>query len=149
MVQRMTWVFIAAGLACGTSGCSPAIWNAYDFDAAQVEKQRADKPVFVYFRHWAVPECTKFEQNVLELADVRSALMATYRIVLDYRVDQDLARRWGVTDTPGVAMLGPRGEVLASASGYQTRESLLAFLQRGNQEYAAVRSAAKPTAGSP
>jgi thioredoxin-related protein len=133
----------------GCAGCSPAIWNAYGFRPEDVEKERGDKAVFVYFRHWAVPDCAKFEQNVLELPDVRTAMMSTYRVVLDYRVDQELAKRWSVTDTPGIALVGARGQLLTSHSGYVTREILLALIQRGNQEYAASKSAGAQAAGGP
>jgi hypothetical protein len=54
-------------------------------------------------------------------------MMSTYRVVLDYRVDQELAKRWSVTDTPGIALVGARGQLLTSHSGYVTREILLAF----------------------
>lgn len=150
MTNRITPILLPI-LALLSAGCSPPIWNAYAFDAEQVEKTRADQPVFIYFRSWADPQCTKFEQNVLEQADVRSALAGSYRVVLEHSVEKDAqrAKQWGVTDIPGVAMLGMRGQLLASASGYMTRETLLALIQRGKQEYAATKSSATPAASTP
>jgi hypothetical protein len=148
-LRRATWLAVLFAALGTSSGCSPAIWNAYAYNEAQVEAQRGEKPTFIYFRHWADPRCTRFEQDVLDQADVRAALTDFYRVVLQYTSDEELARQCGVTDIPGVAILGPRGRVLATSSGPMKKEALLEFVQRGKQEYAGLKTSGTRAAGSP
>jgi hypothetical protein len=116
-------------------GCQSGVeWRAYQYNAEVVERDAGDRARFVYFRHWAVPACTRFEENVLLDPHVLSATRPYYCIVLAYNVDKHLADDWGVSEPPGVALLGPGGRLLASGSGAMSKEQLLALFKRANDQ---------------
>ncbi|MBI5866134.1 MAG: hypothetical protein HZB38_16820, partial [Planctomycetes bacterium] len=65
---------------------------------------------------------------------VRTATQAYYCVVLAYNVDKPLAERWGVTDAPGVALIGSNGRVLETSSGFIDRNTLLALFKKADGE---------------
>ena len=133
-------------LILSATGCQPGIqWRAYNYNADAVERDAGQKSRFVYFRHWAVPDCTKFEETVLLDPAVKNATNAYYCIVLAYNVDKHLAETWSVSEPPGVAILGPDGKLLASGSGFMKREDMLALFQKADKERSATGGA--PGAG--
>lgn len=131
-------ISLALVLSFLCAGCQPGIqWRAYNYREDAVARDAGEKSRFVYFRHWAVPECTKFEETVLLDPAVRNATNAYYCIVLAYNVDKHLADSWNVSEPPGVAILDPAGRLLASGSGFMKREELLALFQRADRERSA------------
>lgn len=122
-------------------GCQPGIqWRAYNYREDAIARDAGEKSRFVYFRHWAVPSCTKFEETVLLDPAVKNATNAYFCIVLAYNVDKHLADAWNISEPPGVAILGPDGKLLASGSGFMKREEMLALFQRADRERAAART---------
>lgn len=120
------------------SGCSPGIqWRAYAYNPEAVAREAGERTRFVYFRHWAVPACTRFEESVLLDPQVLSATKPYYCIVLAYNVDKRLADEWGVSEPPGVALLGPNGRLLASGSGTMSKDQLLALFKRASEQLGA------------
>ena len=117
------------------AGCSPGIrWRGYTFDPVFAEAQRDGKLTFVYFRHWSVVACTRFEEEVLKDPAVRSATAELYCAALDFHWDRALADRWEIPEPPGVVILDPQGNVRARLTGEMTAEQLL-------EAIAAARSA--------
>jgi thiol:disulfide interchange protein len=128
------------------AGCSPGIaWRAFAYDTKPSDPARAGKVVLVYFRHWAVVQCTEFEEKVLKDPAVLAATSDLYCIVLDYRVDKKRADQWGVTQPPGIALLGPDGRLLDRSSGMISAAALADMIDRARN--AATRPASRP-AGS-
>lgn len=111
-----------------------------------MERDAGERTRFVYFRHWAVPACTRFEEDVLLDPQVLSATKPYYCIVLAYNVDKRLADKWNVSEPPGVALLGPGGRLLASGSGGMSKDQLLAIFRRADEQNA---PAATRQSGSP
>jgi len=126
-------------VACGAAGCAPGIaWRDYTFDRVYEASEREGKLTFVYFRHWAVVECTEFEERVLKQPNVRAATEGLNCVPLDVILDRNLAESWHVTTVPAVVILGPAKHVLAMREGKITAEQLLADIER-----------ARATAGMP
>ena len=140
---RLGW--IATVLLLGElAGCSPGInWRAYAWDPGAADTARKGKVAFVYFRHWAVVQCTEFEEKVLKDPAILTATAELYCVVLDYRVDKRLADEWGISEPPGGAFLDPGGRVLDRFSGSLSVEALR------DRIASARRSAASPAASSP
>ncbi len=137
-------ISVALLLTLFCAGCQPGIqWRAYNYREDAVARDAGEKSRFVYFRHWAVPDCTKFEETVLLDPSVRNATNAYYCIVLAYNVDKHLADSWNVTEPPGVAILSPAGNLLSSGSGFMKREELLALFQRADRERSADGAASR------
>ena len=126
---------LAALLLLCAAGCQPGIqWRAYQYNADAVERDAGNRTRFVYFRHWAVPACTRFEEDVLLDPQVLAATRPYYCIVLAYNVDKRLADSWGVSEPPGVALLGPGARLLSSGSGTMSKEKLLALFKRADEQ---------------
>ncbi|MFQ5806962.1 MAG: TlpA family protein disulfide reductase [Phycisphaerae bacterium] len=132
---------VVLGFLCALAGaCSPGIrWRGYTFERVYADSERDQKLTFVYFRHWAVTECTDFEENVLKHPAVLEALHpngAYYCAVLDILLDRPLADEWGVEAPPGVVILDPEGRVLARLSGEISIAQLLEAIQVAKDEFA-------------
>ncbi|MEP0848176.1 MAG: hypothetical protein HRF50_15305 [Phycisphaerae bacterium] len=118
-------------LLLGASGCAPGInWRLDPYDRVQADAARDGKLTFVYFREWADPDCTEFEEFVLKDPAVRKATTALYCVPLSYHWDQPLAEKLGVSDVPAVAVLDTDGRVLMRLSGKISKDLLLQELAR-------------------
>ena len=65
---------------------------------------------------------------------VLAATRPYYCIVLAYNVDKRLADSWGVSEPPGVVLLGSGARLLASGSGTISKERLLALFKRADEQ---------------
>jgi hypothetical protein len=141
---------IAVGLLCAlTAGCSPGIhWRGLSYAPIMTESQRDQKLTFVYFRYWAVVECTNFEENVLKDPRVLEALRDSgpfYCVALDFYWDYQLAEDWGLEAPPAVVILDPNERILARLSGEITIEQLLDAIKTAEEAYpAATQPASTP-----
>lgn len=149
--RRFGWSLtgVLFALCVASIGCSPGIrWRGYTFEPVYAESRRNDKLTFVYFRNWAVTDCTQFEENVLKTPEVRQALNSDgvfYCAVLDFLWDRPMADRWGIESPPGVVILTPDGRVLAHLSGKISAEALLDAIQSAKSEFlAATQPASVP-----
>jgi hypothetical protein len=97
---------------------------------------REGKVVFVYFRHWALPECTRFEEQILKAPAVLTELRDLYCVVLQIDWDRPLAERWGVGDPPSFVVLDPAGNVLATGSGTMSVTSAVDTIQQARARFA-------------
>lgn len=112
------------------TGCAPGIlWRNYVYEPVHTDAVRDQKPVLVYFRHWASVECTKFEEQVLKDPRVREATVGFYCVPLQIDWDHLLAERWGIPDPPGVVLLTPDERVLARLSGEISIDQLLGAMR--------------------
>lgn len=89
----------------------------------------------VYFRSWALVECTDFEDHILKSKPVLEATAEMYCVVLEFAPDAELAQKWGLTAPPAVAILDPRGNVLARVQGRISRAALLGAITEAKQSY--------------
>lgn len=136
---------LLAGLLLGLGGCTPGIlWRNYTYEPVHADAVRDRKPLFVYFRHWASVDCTKFEEQVLKDPRVREATAAFYCVPLQIDWDHVLAERWGIPDPPGVVLLAPDERVLARLSGAISIDQLLNAMNAA----AAAGSQSAPTSNS-
>lgn len=106
------------------------------FDPVHADAQRDHKLTFVYFRNWAVPACTRFEENVLKDPAILQAVAELYCAVLDFHMDRQLAEDWGIAAPPGVAVVDPDRRILARLSGEVSAAELLAAIQTAKDEFA-------------
>lgn len=133
--RELSRTALGALLLLLVSGCQSGIqWRAYQYNADAVERDAGNRTRFVYFRHWAVPACTRFEEQVLLDSQILAATRPYYCIVLAYNVDKRLADGWGVSEPPGVALLGADGRLLSSGSGALTKDQLLALFKRADDQ---------------
>jgi hypothetical protein len=124
---------LIAALAAA-SGCQPGVqWRLGPYEDARVQAQTQRQLTFVYFRTWYSVECTRFEEDVLKQPRVLEALKGLVAVPLEYDVDRNLAQRWGLTQVPAFAIVGPSGNVLASGQGVVSVEVLLAAIDRAKQ----------------
>lgn len=110
---------------CAT-GCAPGIaWELNTYEHVHEQSQRENRVTFVYFRHWALPECTRFEEDVLKSPEVLAASREFNCVPLDFHWDRPLAQGWGVASAPAVVLVAPTDKVLNVLQGKITKEALL------------------------
>lgn len=139
---------LAALLPC--TGCGESVRWYYDRNTAARDDRSEAQPTFVYFRSWYSVDCTRFEDEVLRDPQVVRSTGDLVCVMLSYDFDQPIATQWGVSQAPGIAVIAPTGDVLASHSGPATRDEVLEFLQRARQAWsrgAAAQPAAPRSAG--
>ncbi len=117
-----------------------------DFDAAQREAQRLDRPMLVHFyTDWCFP-CRRMEQDVLSRATVTQVLESRMILVkLNAEQHQDIAQRFGVELFPTDVIVDPSGRRILSSTGYQEADKYVRFARDAEQMYVSSR---KPTTGS-
>jgi len=131
-----------------TGGCAPEIaWRGVVFDPVFADAQRDNRLTFVYLRNWYMPECTRFEESVLNTPEVIQATADCYAAKLEFDWSQEYARRWGVSAPPAVVILDPQGRVLARVDGTVDKTRLLDALRRAHETLRG--EAALPAAGPP
>jgi hypothetical protein len=107
------------------AACAPPIWRGYSYDPVRADAARDAKPMFVYLRSWASVESTRFEESVLNLPEVRTALAPFYSVVLEYSADRERAEKWGVQKPPAAVFLGASGEVTRALGADLSKATLL------------------------
>lgn len=100
--------------------------------------------MFVYFRSWASVESTRFEENVLNLPEVRAELTPFYCVVLEHSADHGLAAGWDVHQPPAVVFLDDQGRLLQKISDGLTRATLQQAIAEVRQRLAASQPAPSP-----
>jgi hypothetical protein len=154
MRRLLRWGSGGGGLIAGLclltlAGCAPAVsWRLVAFDAGVAESRAGGRPLFVYFRDWASPRCTRFEDAVLSHPTVVEALRAFICVPLQWNtaVDAPVAETYGVRDVPAFVIFSSRGEVLARGQADVTREQLLQALSAARVAQAAQgRATSAPT----
>lgn len=125
-------------------GCSPGIqWRDYAYDPERIAARRNNQLTFVYFRQWSSVECTDFEEKVLRDPRVLQATTGLYCVALEFAWDEKLARTWGLSAPPAVAIVDPQERVLASIQGPVSADELLKRLEQARQRFT---EAARPAA---
>lgn len=111
-------------------GCSEGIhWRNYVYEPVHQDALRDNREMFVYFRHWALVECTRFEEEVLKNPQVLEATKNFYCVPLQIDWDDARAERWGVDSAPAVVILTPQEQVLARLKHPITAAELLKAMQ--------------------
>ncbi len=125
---------LAAAVLLTAGGCANGIrWKDYTFDPVFRQSRADGRLTFVYFRNWAMVECTNFEETVLKDPTVLEILRPDgtfYCVPLEFYWDRPLAKKWGVEKPPAVVILDPAGCVLEKLSGKITTEQLISALEK-------------------
>ena len=109
----------------------PQKW-ARDFVAARKQAARQGKPMLVDFTaQWSGP-CRMLEKSFTDPA-VQAQLGKYVTLRIDVDRQEELADRFGVNSIPEVVVLGPKGEKLASFTGYLPARDLASKLKRWAQ----------------
>lgn len=140
--QSTLSVLAFAALLGSLSGCQSAIpWTGYAFEPVHEQSRREGKLTFVYFRDWASPRCTRFEEEVLSDPEVRPAVskMNTVAIQWNTLVDRPRASQFGIDDVPGVAIVSPTRTVLESLDGAISKRELLDAISRAREQWTQIR----------
>lgn len=125
-IHRLLYTLAATSLILISSGCSQGVnWRKFAFDADDIAADARGELVFVYLRHWAVPACTRFEEDVLKNPAVLEQTRAMYCVVMNYSADREQAEGWGIQEPPGVVFMTADGEVLGVLNGFKTVQELL------------------------
>ncbi len=146
MRLRRTIGFVVVCLAATVAGCASGPRWEYDTYAAGLDAARRDNQLlFVYLRHWAETNCTRFEESVLSRGPVIEATRDLCCVQLDFHWDQELATRWRVLRPPGVVILDSSERVLARLAGSISESQLLRAIERARRTAAGATPAAERT----
>jgi thiol:disulfide interchange protein len=86
--------------------------GASGYDGAELERQAARANLVVYFQRRRCDPCRRFEHEVLGAPEVKSFLAEVVKVRVDPDDgdrEQKLAKRFGVTTLPAVAVIPQRG----------------------------------------
>lgn len=108
------------------AGCSQGVnWRRFAYDPEDIAADARGQLVFVYLRHWAVPACTQFEEQVLKDPTILEQTKSMYCLVVNFSADRHLADAWGIAEPPGVVFMTADGRVLRVLNGFTTVQGLL------------------------
>lgn len=132
--------------AAHTSAADLSAWMT-DFDAAQREAQRLDRPMLIHFyTDWCFP-CRRMEQDVLSRPTVTQVLESRMILVkLNAEHHPDIAQRFGVELFPTDVIADPSGQRILLSTGYQAADKYVRFARDAERMYVTARI---PTTGSP
>lgn len=141
-----TLLIVTLTLAADSSAADRSAWRS-DFDAAQREAQRLDRPMLVHFyTDWCFP-CRRMEQDVLSRQTVTQVLESRMILVkLNAEQHPEIAQRFGVELFPTDVIVDPAGKRILSSTGYQEADKYVRFARDAEQMYVSTH---KPTTGSP
>lgn len=130
------------GVVAISTGCAPGIeWRDFKYEPVREIAQRDQRPIFVYFRHWAAVACTKFEDEVLKDPAILAESRKFHCVPLAFDWDRELAEKFGVREIPGVAIVDPNGRVITRLQGTISRDDLLKEMRRARAEISTRGSA--------
>jgi len=105
--------------------------GASGYDGAELERQAARAPMFVYFQKRSCEGCRRFEKDVLAAPEVKSFLGGAVKVRVDPgdgESEERLARRFGVSDLPAVAVVPLQGPArLLPSAAFRSPHELIAF----------------------
>jgi len=130
--------FVLAGvILVGCAGCSQGVnWRKFAYDADDIATEARDQLVFVYLRHWAIPACTQFEEQVLKDPAVIEQTRSMYCLVINFSADRHLADEWGIAEPPGVVFQTAGGVTLKVLNGFKTVPEMLDAIADARQRLA-------------
>jgi thiol-disulfide isomerase/thioredoxin/YHS domain-containing protein len=122
------------------------VWRS-DFQSAQAEASRLNRPLLVHFyADWCVP-CRQMEQNVLRREQVQKELQ---RLVVAVKVNTDrspdIASRYGIDSLPTDLFLEPDGTPIVQSSGYRNANDYVAAAKRASVKYTDLLARRAPPA---
>jgi thiol-disulfide isomerase/thioredoxin/YHS domain-containing protein len=111
-----------------------------DFEEAQRESQRLDRPLLVHFyTDWCFP-CRRMEQEVLSRPTVLHVLQSRLILVkLNAEQHPELAKRFGVSLFPTDVIVKPSGQRILSSTGFQKADEYVRFARDAERQYVAMR----------
>lgn len=130
------------------------VWRT-DFQSAQAEARRLNRPLLVHFyADWCGP-CRQMEQNVFRREQVQKELR---RLVVAVKVNADrapdIASRYGIDSLPTDLFVEPDGTPIVQSTGYRNANDYIAAVNRAATKYTDLLArrtapAAEPAAASP
>ena len=101
-----------------SSGCASQVqWHGYLFEPVHDDARERGLPTMVYLRSWYLPECARFENEVLTDPTVIAATRGYRNANIDFDWNKALAEGWGVEQSPAVVLLDTSGQVLSILQG--------------------------------
>lgn len=127
--QRL-WVFRALALVSGAGliGCSNIQWQ-YEPNRAARKAAATNRPQFIYFRDWLSPDSTRMENQVLRRPEAAELLRDMVNVLLDIRIYEDVARRYGIHRAPAFIITKPNGQAVERYVGVPTLERFLSIVR--------------------
>ncbi|MGE5194885.1 MAG: thioredoxin family protein, partial [Deltaproteobacteria bacterium] len=105
------------------------VWKT-DFDAAQDEARRLNRPLVVHFHATYCKPCRQMEKEVLHSTAVLKIIDAGFVAVkVDVMRNPNVQAKYGIENLPTDMILSPEGKVLVKTHGYQD------FSRGGDQDY--------------
>lgn len=115
-----------------------------NFEEAQREAQRLDRPMLVHFyTDWCFP-CRQMEKDVLNRPTVLQVLDSRLVLVkINAEREPAIAARFGVTLFPTDVIVDPSGQRILSSTGYQDPDKYVRFARDAERQYFATRQPAR------
>ena len=121
------WVAVACCAAMMLGGCGGTAWE-FDYVRARTRASAASKPMLIYFRDWMNPECSRMETDVLAQPECRQMLEQMVVVLLDVRLFEDVAERYGIAQTPAYVVTTPDGRAVARGEGVPALDEFVGWL---------------------
>lgn len=118
--------------------------NSGGHSAGEYAAKSSGHPMLVYFYTTWCPYCTKFENQVLASAAVKSVLAGFVKVRINLensQFDQDLARDYGVRGVPSVFFKNPKNGKIQSVESIRSPGKFLADAEKFYKKNAAVARA--------
>jgi thiol-disulfide isomerase/thioredoxin/YHS domain-containing protein len=107
-----------------------------DFDTAQSESQRLNRPLLIHFHaDWCVP-CRRMDRDVLSSPELAEQFQQAFvGVKVDADQHPELLKRFGVRSLPADVVVSPDGKLLIQTRGYQEKKTYVARLDQLGQRF--------------
>jgi len=128
-IENLTLLLVTGPLAFSCAACSGIQWE-YDFAAAESKAKLEQKDLFVYYRQWYSPQCSRLEGDwLLTAPEVTATLKETVNCWLEWDWSQEIARKHQVRSYPAFVFVRPNSKV-SIRTGAISLEQFLRFAER-------------------
>jgi len=113
----------------GCAGCVDYRWED-NYDRAMKRAAVEKKYLFIYYRYWLNPECTRMYNDVLARPEVAQHFRDTVNCQLerDWPPNREHMARYGVRNTPAFVIVAPDG-TYSKREGYMPVQQFLTFVR--------------------
>ena len=144
-MRKIALLIVALTLSAGFASAQ----SLYSSWSSAVNASRSSgKPIMVVFEQNGCPDCSRMNRN-LSASQARQALSNVIRVRLEYRSNQSLADRFGISATPTTLVFAPNNtsDPIFREVGAMSVEAIAGLGRSLNSRYGSA--AEKPKASEP